>query len=89
MILEENKKLRLEIFIPEEYTEKIDKSDSQVVFTTDAWPGKTFRADISRSSNSLYDNFRSEAIEADVKNADNTFKPGMVRGGEPEGYFGT
>ncbi len=77
LILEENKKLRLEVFVPEEYTEKIDKSDSQIVFSTGAWPGKTFKADISRSSNSLNDNFRSEAIEADVKNNDNTFKPGM------------
>jgi membrane fusion protein (multidrug efflux system) len=77
LILEENKKLRLEIFVPEEYSEKIDKSDSQVVFTTDAWPGKTFTASISRSSNSIYGNFRSEAIEADVINTDNTFKPGM------------
>ena len=77
LILEENKKLRLEVFVPEEFTEKIDKADKQIVFTTDAWPGKTFTANISRSSNSLYDAYRSEAIEADVINTDNTFKPGM------------
>ncbi len=77
LVLEENKKLRLEVFIPEEFTEKIDKNDKQIAFTTAAWPGKTFTANISRSSNSLYDNFRSEAIEADVPNSDNTFKPGM------------
>src|SRR6202044_3260896 len=68
LILENNKKLRLEVFVPEEFTEKVDKGNKQVVFTTDAWPGKTFAADISRSSNSLYDNYRSEAIEADVIN---------------------
>ena len=77
LVLEENNKLRLEVFVPEEFTEKIDKANQQIVFTTAAWPGKTFTANISRSSNSLYDNFRSEAIEADVPNADNTFKPGM------------
>jgi membrane fusion protein (multidrug efflux system) len=77
LVLEENSKLRLEVFIPEEFSEKLDKSNNQVSFTTDAWPGKTFTANISRSSNSLYDNFRSEAIEADVPNTDNTFKPGM------------
>jgi membrane fusion protein (multidrug efflux system) len=77
LVLEENGKLRLEVFVPEEFTEKIDKTNKQIVFTTAAWPGRTFTADISRSSNSLYDNFRSEAVEADVPNADNTFKPGM------------
>ena len=77
LVLEENQKLRLEVFVPEEFTEKIDKTNNQVAFTTNAWPGRVFTANISRSSNSLYDNFRSEAIEADVPNTDNTFKPGM------------
>jgi len=77
LILVDNKKLRLEVFIPEEFSEKIDKNDKQITFTTGAWPGKSFTANISRSSNSLYDNYRSEAIEADVMNSENTFKPGM------------
>jgi RND family efflux transporter MFP subunit len=77
LILEENKKLRLEVFVPEEFTEKIDNTNKQIAFTTGAWPGKTFTANIARSSNSLYDAYRSEAIEADVINTDNTFKPGM------------
>jgi membrane fusion protein (multidrug efflux system) len=77
LVLEDDKKLRLEVFVPEEYTEKLDMTDHQVAFTTGAWPGRTFTANISRSSNSLYDNYRSEAIEADVINTDNTFKPGM------------
>jgi RND family efflux transporter MFP subunit len=77
LVLEENKKLRLEVFVPEEFTEKVDRNDKQIVFSTAAWPGKTFTARISRSSNSLNDNYRSEAIEADVINTDNTFKPGM------------
>ncbi len=77
LVLEQSKKLRLEVFVPEEFTEKLDARDNHISFTTAAWPGKTFSASISRSSNSLYDNYRSEAIEADVMNAENEFKPGM------------
>jgi len=75
--LQDNKKLRLEFFIPEEYTDKVDMKDKQINFTTDALPGQTFKADISRSADALNDQYRSEAIEADVINSDNTFKPGM------------
>jgi membrane fusion protein (multidrug efflux system) len=77
LVLEDNKKLRLEVFIPEEFVQKIDMKNKQVVFTTQALPGDTFKADITRASNSLYDQYRSEAIEADVMNNNNTFKPGM------------
>ncbi len=77
LVLEENKKLRLEVFIPEEFVEKMDKNNKQIIFSTSAWPGKTFTAGIARSSNSLNDNYQSEAIEADVTNTDNIFQPGM------------
>jgi membrane fusion protein (multidrug efflux system) len=77
MVLYNNKKLRLEVFVPEEYVQKLDLSNRQISFTTDAIAGKTFTAPISRSSNALSDDYRSEAIEADVTNSDNTFKPGM------------
>lgn len=75
--LQENALLRLEIFVPEEYIDKLDLSDNKVQFTTDALPGQTFTAPIARSANSLNNEYRSEAIEADVKNTDNTFKPGL------------
>jgi membrane fusion protein (multidrug efflux system) len=75
--LQDLTKLRLEVFIPEEYADKVDMKDKQITFSTDALPGQTFHADISRSANALSDNYRSEAIEADVNNKDNTFKPGM------------
>jgi RND family efflux transporter MFP subunit len=77
LVLQNNRKLRLEVFVPEEFVEKMDEKNRIINFTTQAYPGKVFTAAISRSSNSLYDDFRSEAIEADVPNADNTFKPGM------------
>ena len=75
--LQDINKLRLEVFIPEEYADKVDMSDKQITFTTNALPGQTFKADIARSANSLSDNYRSEAVEADVINKSNTFKPGM------------
>jgi len=75
--LQDIRKLRLEVFIPEEYADKVDLKDKQLAFTTQALPGQVFHADISRSSNSLNNDYRSEAIEADVNNKDNTFKPGM------------
>jgi RND family efflux transporter MFP subunit len=77
LVLENNRKLRLELFVPEEYSQKVDLNDKQIVFTTAAYPNKTFTANISRASNSLYDNYRSEAVEADVVNTDKVFKPGM------------
>ncbi|HWB64608.1 MAG TPA: efflux RND transporter periplasmic adaptor subunit [Chitinophagales bacterium] len=76
LVLQDNKKLRLEIFIPEGYADKLDMQNN-LNFWSDAMPGKTFTARISRSSNSLYDDYRSEAVEADVDNAANYFKPGM------------
>lgn len=77
LILEHNSKLRLELFIPEVYTGSVDAKQSQLTFTTSSLPGQTFTASVSRASGSLYDEYRSEAIEADVPNPDGIFKPGM------------
>ena len=77
LILEDDDVLRLEMFIPEVYSGSVDMSDSKISFTTDALPDQSFTAPLSRSSHSLYDEYRSEAIEADVVNTKGTFKPGM------------
>lgn len=77
LVLENNNTLRLEVFIPEVYTGSIDANDRQISFTTQSLPGQTFTAELSRSSHSLYDEYRSEAIEADVPNGKDIFKPGM------------
>ena len=77
LVLQNNNTLRLEIFIPEVYTGRVDMDDKKITFTTQSLPGQTFTADLARSSHSLYDEYRSEAIEADVPNANGTFKPGM------------
>lgn len=77
LVLEDNNTLRLETFIPEIYSGSVDMSDGKLIFTSDALPGQIYTAPLSRSSHSLYDEYRSEAIEADVKNTQGIFKPGM------------
>jgi len=77
LILEDNNMLRLETFIPEVYSGSVDMNDKKISFTTEALPGQTFTAPLARTSHSLYDEYRSEAIEADVANTQGIFKPGM------------
>ena len=75
LVLQNTRKLRLEVAIPEDYVDKVDLK--QVVsFTFNAMPGKEYTAKISRSANAL-GNMRSEAIEIDVINKNGQLKPGM------------
>lgn len=75
LMIQHLQKLRLEVFIPEAYVEKVDlKQPVYVNFT--AIPGLNLKEMISRSANSLGTG-RSEAIEVDVKNDDLKLKPGM------------
>jgi len=75
LILQDTKKLRLEVFIPENYVDKVDLK-KPVSFVFNAMPGLTRKAKISRSANTLGSS-RSEAIEVDISNSDNELKPGM------------
>jgi len=75
LILQHLQKLRLEVYIPEAYVEKVNLKESVYVSFT-AIPGLNRKAMISRSANSLGDG-RSEAIEIDINNTDLVLKPGM------------
>ena len=75
LILQDTKKLRLEVSIPEDYVDKVDLNQP-VNFTFNAMPGDKHTAKISRSANAL-GSMRSEAIEIDVINKNGNFKPGM------------
>ncbi|MEB0248576.1 MULTISPECIES: efflux RND transporter periplasmic adaptor subunit [unclassified Mucilaginibacter] len=75
LVLQDTRKLRLEVAIPEDYVDKVDLKQA-VTFTFNAMPGKEHTAKISRSANAL-GNMRSEAIEIDVINKDGQLKPGM------------
>lgn len=74
--LQHLQKLRLEVYIPEAYVDKVDlKKQVSLLFT--AIPGKAYQAMISRSANALNNSTRSEAIEVDINNTDGQLKPGM------------
>jgi membrane fusion protein (multidrug efflux system) len=75
LVLQDTRKLRLEVMIPENYVDKVDLK-KQVSFVFNALPGKENKAFISRSANALGMQ-RSEAIEVDVINQDQRLKPGM------------
>lgn len=75
LILQDISKLRLEVFIPEDYVDKVDLAQP-VSFTFNALPGQPQTAKISRSANAL-GSMRSEAIEIDVINKKGQLKPGM------------
>jgi RND family efflux transporter MFP subunit len=75
LILQDIRKLRLEVFIPEDYVDKVDLT-KPVTFTFNAMPGKEQTAKISRSANAL-GSMRSEAIEIDITNKNGELKPGM------------
>ena len=75
LILQDINKLRLEVYIPEDYVDKVDL-DKPVTFTFNALPGQPHSAKISRSANAL-STLHQEAIEIDVTNKDRQLKPGM------------
>jgi len=75
LLLQDISKLRLEVYIPEDYVDKVDLS-KPVTFILNAMPGTEHKAKISRSANAL-GSMRSEAIEIDVENNQGLLKPGM------------
>ncbi|WP_237073794.1 efflux RND transporter periplasmic adaptor subunit [Mucilaginibacter mali] len=75
LVLQDTRKLRLEVAIPEDYVDKVDLKQA-VTFSFNAIPGVDHTAKISRSANSL-GGMRSEAIEIDVMNNNSQLKPGM------------
>jgi len=75
LILQDNKKMRLVVHIPEDYVDKVDLNQP-VTFTFNAMPDQPHSAKISRSANAL-GSMRQEAVEIDVFNSNNQLKPGM------------
>lgn len=75
LVLQNLEKLRMEVYIPETYVDKVDLK-SPVSFVLNAIPGEERKARISRVANALT-NLRSEAIEIDLDNANQQLKPGM------------
>lgn len=75
--LQEQKKLRLVIFVPEAYTGYIGEQD-KVQFSVNAFPNQQFTADVKRLAGALDSRLRSQRIEMDVANEARKLLPGMV-----------
>jgi len=75
--LQEQKKLRLVLSVPEAYTEYLNHKD-EVSFMVKSQPGRTFKATINRLSGAIDGRLRSQRVEMDVINNDKKLLPGMV-----------
>jgi len=75
--LQEQKKLRLVISVPEAYTSYL-ANNSEVNFNVKAFTGKSFTAKVNRLSGALDSRLRSQRIEMDVINNDKKLLPGMI-----------
>jgi membrane fusion protein (multidrug efflux system) len=75
--LQEQKKLRLVIYVPEAYTGYLDQQD-KVKFNVNAFPNEKFSAQVKRLAGALDNRLRSQRIEMDVTNDNKKLLPGMV-----------
>jgi membrane fusion protein, multidrug efflux system len=76
-VLQEQKKLRLIISVPEAYTALISKKGT-VTFDVKALPNQSFTAKVARLAGAVGDRLRSENVEMDVYNTTNKLLPGMT-----------
>lgn len=75
--LQEQKKLRLVISVPEAYTSYVN-NQSTVGFTVHSLANQQFKANVSRLAGALDTRLRSQRTEMDVDNLDKKLLPGMV-----------
>ncbi len=75
-VLQEQKRLRLVISVPEAYSGALKQKD-KVEFTVRSMPGHKFTANVNRLAGSLDAKLRSERLEMDVQNNNKTLLPGM------------
>jgi membrane fusion protein, multidrug efflux system len=75
--LQEQKKLRLVIYVPEAYSGYLDQQD-KVNFNVNAFPNEKFSAQVKRLAGALDARLRSQRIEMDVTNDKKRLLPGMV-----------
>lgn len=75
-VLQEQKRLRLVISIPEMYTGLLNHQDA-VSFNVKSMPDHKFAAKVKRMAGALDERLRSERLEMDVMNNDKKLLPGM------------
>jgi membrane fusion protein (multidrug efflux system) len=76
-VLQDQRKLRLAVLVPESATSYINNKTS-ISFTVKGLPNEKFSATIKRSAGSLDTKLRSERIEMDISNNDKKLLPGMI-----------
>lgn len=75
--LQEQKRLRLVISVPEAYTSYLNE-ESEISFSVKSLPNEVFKAKPARFAGALDNRLRSERIEMDVQNDDRKLLPGMI-----------
>ena len=75
--LQEQKKLRLVVAVPELYTSYLTEKTT-IHFTVKSLPDNVFTATIQRRAGALDSRLRSQRVEMDVMNAGKKLLPGMV-----------
>ena len=75
-VLQEQKRLRLVVSVPEMYTGLLHKNDV-IGFTVKSLPARKFAAQVKRLAGALDERLRSERLEMDVQNNDKSLLPGM------------
>jgi len=75
--LNEQKQLRLVVYIPEAYTSYLHRGD-EINFSVDAYPSEKFKAKIKRLAGAMDKRLRAQRIEMDVDNANKKLLPGMI-----------
>lgn len=76
-VLQEQKHLRLVIFIPEAYSAFVKVGD-EIKFSIKALPQQPFMAKVKRMAGALDSKLRSQRVEMDVINEDGKLLPGMI-----------
>lgn len=76
-VLQDQKKLRLAVLIPESATAYVNNK-TIITFTVKGLPNETFSATLKRAAGSLDEKLRSERIEMDIINNDKKLLPGMI-----------
>lgn len=76
-VLQDQKKLRLAVLVPESATKYINNK-TNIGFTVKGLPNEKFSAVVKRSAGSLDLRLRAERIEMDIINNDKKLLPGMI-----------
>ena len=75
--LNEQKKLRLVVYVPEAYTSYLHQDD-EIRFSVKAYPNDKFTGKVKRLAGALDKRLRAQRIEMDVINENKRLLPGMI-----------